>query len=156
MAWEDYWVVYGLVFEFTIPYTYQQNGAAEYCMQIILNRVQYIMAESGMALKYWTDAVWTIVYVQNFIPFSQQPKIILAEVWLGKQQDIFYLRPFVSTAYIYIPQDLNLYKLSTRSVQVSLLGYFRYNGYKLLDKSTGIVFRSQDVIFEKEITYIAK
>jgi len=39
---------------------------------------------------------------------------------------------------------------------VSLLGYFGHDGYKLLDKSTGAVFRSQDIIFEKGITHIAK
>jgi len=39
---------------------------------------------------------------------------------------------------------------------VSLLDYFGHNGYKLLDKSTGAVSRSQDVIFEEGITHIAK
>jgi len=52
MAWEDYQVVYGLVFEFTIPYTYQQNGAAKHSMRTILNGVECVMAESDMALKY--------------------------------------------------------------------------------------------------------
>jgi len=84
MAWEDYWVVYSLVFEFTTPYAHQQNGATEYSMQTILNGVWYVMAELGMALKYWADIVQTIVYVQNFIPSSQWPKTILAEVWFGK------------------------------------------------------------------------
>ena len=55
-----------------------------------------------------------------------------------------------------MPQDLKLYKLSARSVRVSILGYFGHNGYKLLDKSTSVVFRSWDVIFEEGITYIAK
>jgi len=39
---------------------------------------------------------------------------------------------------------------------VSLLGYFGHDGYKLLDKSTGAVFRSQDIIFEERIMHIAK
>jgi len=39
MAWEDYQVTHGLVFEFTILYAHQQNGAAERSMQTILNRV---------------------------------------------------------------------------------------------------------------------
>jgi len=63
MAWEDYRVIHGLVFKFTIPYAHQQNGAAERSMRTILNGVQCVMAESGMALKYWADAVRTIVYV---------------------------------------------------------------------------------------------
>jgi len=39
---------------------------------------------------------------------------------------------------------------------VSLLGYFGHDGYKLLDKSTSAVFRSQDIIFEEGIMHIAK
>jgi len=39
---------------------------------------------------------------------------------------------------------------------VSLLGYFGHNGYKLLDKSTGAVLRSWNIIFEEGITHIAK
>jgi len=39
---------------------------------------------------------------------------------------------------------------------VLLLGYFEHNGYKLLDKSTGAVFRFRNVIFEEEIMHIAK
>jgi len=109
-----------------------------------------------MALKYWADVVQTIVYIQNFILSSQRPKTILAEVWFGKRQDISHLRPFGLTVYVYIPQDLKLHKLSARSVRVSLLGYFGHNEYKLLDKSTSVVFRSRDVIFEEGIMHIAK
>ena len=37
-----------------------------------------------------------------------------------------------------------------------MLGYFGHDGYKLLDKSTGVVFKSQDIIFEEGTTYLAK
>jgi len=52
--------------------------------------------------------------------------------------------------------DLNLSKLNPRSVKTALLGYFGHNGYKLLDKSTGTVFKSQDVIFKEGTTHLAK
>ena len=52
--------------------------------------------------------------------------------------------------------DLNLSKLSPRSVKTALLGYFGHNGYKLLDKTTGTVFKSRDVIFEEGTTHIAR
>ena len=46
--------------------------------------------------------------------------------------------------------------MSPRSVKTALLRYFRHDGYKLLDKTTGIVFKSQDVIFEERITHIVR
>jgi len=39
-------------------------------MRTILDGAHSAMAESGMALKYWADAISTIVYIQNFIPSS--------------------------------------------------------------------------------------
>ena len=59
-------------------------------------------------------------------------------------------------AYVHIPSELNLSKLYPRSVKVSLLGYFGRDRYKLLEKSTGTVFRSQNVIFKEGVTYFAK
>jgi len=52
--------------------------------------------------------------------------------------------------------DLNLFKLSPRSVKTTLLRYFRHDSYKLLNKTTGIVFKSQDIIFEERITHIVR
>jgi len=46
--------------------------------------------------------------------------------------------------------------LNPRLVKTVLLGYFGHNGYKLLDKSTGAIFKSRDVIFEEGITHLAK
>jgi len=57
---------------------------------------------------------------------------------------------------VLIPLDLNLSKLNPRSVKTILLGYFRYNGYKLLDKTTGTIFKPRDIIFEENTTYLAK
>jgi len=37
-----------------------------------------------------------------------------------------------------------------------LLGYFGHDSYKLLEKNTGAIFRSRDVIFEEGITYYAR
>jgi len=45
--------------------------------------------------------------------------------------------------------------LYPRSVKTSLLGYFGREGYKLLDRETGSVFRSRDVIFEEGSTNYA-
>ena len=114
------------------------------------------MAESGLPMKYWADAIQTVVYVRNLLPNSQQPKTIPAELWSGQCQDILHLQPFGCTSYAHIPLDLNLSKLNLRSVKTALLGYFGRDGYKLLDKSTGAVFKLRDVIFEEGTTHLAK
>jgi len=83
-AWEEYRKRHGLVFEYTTPYVHQQNGAAERSMHTILDGARTAMAESGLPMKYWADAVQTMVYIRNLIPSSRQPHSIPAELWYGK------------------------------------------------------------------------
>ena len=109
-----------------------------------------------MLTKYWADAVHTVVYTQNHTLSLRQPKIIPAKAWFGQRQNTSHLRPFGATGYAHISLDLNMSKLSPRSVKVSLLGYHGCNGYKLIDKSTGTIYKSRDVIFEEGQTHIAK
>ena len=53
-AWEEYRKQYELIFEFTTPYMYQQNGTAEKSLQTILDGARTAMAESGqMQSRQW-------------------------------------------------------------------------------------------------------
>ena len=155
-AWEQYRKDQGLVFQFTTPYAHQQNGTAERSMRTILDATHSAIAESGMPLKYWADAVSMVVYTRNLIPSSRRSGTIPTELWSGQRQNISHLRPFGTTAYAYILGDLNLFKLFPRSVKVALLGYFGHDGYKLLEKNTGAIFRSHNVIFEEGITHYTR
>lgn len=146
----------GISYKFTTPYAHQQNGIVERSMRTILDMVRSMLAESGLPPKYWAEAVQMAAYVQNFIPSSRWPGVVPAEMWMGERQDISHLRPFGATAFAHIPSDLNLSKLSPRLVRVTMIGYFGHEGYKLLERSTGSVFRSRDVIFEEGETNLAK
>jgi len=110
-AWEQYRQDKGLDFGFTTSYAHQQNRAAKYSMQTILDDACTGLAKSGLLLKYWAETVVTVVYVQNFISLSRHPGNILAEIWTGYQQDVSHLRPFRTIAYAHIPSDLSLSKL---------------------------------------------
>ena len=83
-TWEQYRKDQGLVFQFTTLYAHQQNGVAECSMRTILDAVRSAMAESGMPLKYWADAVSMVVYTRNLIPSSRWHGTIPAELWSGQ------------------------------------------------------------------------
>ena len=40
-----------------------------------------MIAKPELLLKYWINAVQTIVYIRNFISFIKQPKKIPTELW---------------------------------------------------------------------------
>ena len=69
-TWENYRLSQGLDFEFTTPYAHQQNSMAERSIRTILDGTWTTLAESGLLLRYWADAVQTTVYVRNLIPSS--------------------------------------------------------------------------------------
>jgi len=151
--WNQYAKEAGIVLDFTTPYAHQQNGKAERSMRTLLNMARTMLADSGLPQKFWADAVNTAIYTQNFIPASRSPSIIPATAWSGQRQDISHLRPFGSTAYAHIPPEVSPSKLAPCSVKLTMIGYYNRSGYKLLDRTTGAVFKSRDVIFEESQPY---
>lgn len=147
--WETYAREKGIILEFTTPYAHQQNGVAERSMRTLVELGRSMLAESGLPQRYWADTFVTAGYIKNLLPTSRIPGKIPAEVWTGKHQDISHLRAYGSTAYAHVPLDLGTSKLAPRSVKLTLIGYFGISGYKLLDRSSGGIFRSQDVIFDE-------
>ena len=125
-------------------------------MRTILDGTRTALAESELPVKYWADAIRTMVYTQNLLPNPRQPKTIPAKLWTERRQDVSHLRPFGCTSYAHVLLDLNQSKLNPRLVKTALLGYFGRDGYKLLEKNTGAIFKSRDVIFKEEITHLAK
>jgi hypothetical protein len=92
-----------------------------------------------------------LIYLKDFIPTTQNPDTTPFEVWHGFQPDVPHLRPFGCTAYAKIPVEVDGGKLAPRSIKCVLIGYFGHDAYRLLDKSTGKMLRSRDVIFEEGI-----
>jgi len=148
-SWNQYAKEAGIVLDFTTSYAHQQNGKAERSMQTLLDMAYTMLADSGLPQKFWADAVNTAAYTRNFIPASRSPSIIPATVWSGQHQDISHLRLFGSTAYAHIPPEVSPSKLAPCSVKLTMIGYYDRSGYKLLDCTTGAVFKSRDVIFEE-------
>ncbi|KAF7763932.1 hypothetical protein Agabi119p4_8469 [Agaricus bisporus var. burnettii] len=147
--WDGYAKENGILLEFTTPYAHQQNGKAERSMRTLLEMARAMLADAGLPQKYWADAIQTAVYIRNFIPPAHDFSLVPAARWHGRRQDISHLRPFGSTSYAHIPVEVSPSKLSPRSVKLTLLGFFDHTGYKLLDRSTGKVYKSRDVVFEE-------
>jgi hypothetical protein len=147
--WDKYVKCHGIVLDFATPYAHQQNGKAERSMQTLLDIARAMLVDSGLPQKYWADAVQTAVYMRNFIPSSCTLSKIPTAQWLQLCQDVSHLCPFRSTAYAHIPTEISPSKLSPCSVKLMLIGYYGWNGYKLLDRATGAVYKLRDVIFEK-------
>ncbi|PPQ91524.1 hypothetical protein CVT25_008792 [Psilocybe cyanescens] len=90
------------------------------------------------------------IWIEMPAPYAHSG-IIPAERWFNKRQDISHLRPIGSDAYTKIPKEVNPSKLDTVSIKYVLIGYYGRDTYKLLNKATGEVVKSRNVVFEEGI-----
>ena len=147
--WREYTKTHGIIVNFSAPYAHGQNGMAERGMRTIIEGTRCLLVDSGLPPSLWADAAATVIYIRNFIPSARHPGVVPAERWTGKRQDVSHLRPFGCTAYAKIPAEINVSKLSPRSIKYVLIGYFGRGAYKLWDRASGTTIKSRDVIFEE-------
>ena len=99
----------------------------------------------------WCEVASTVLYLKDFIPITRHPNVTPFEDWHGLQPDISHLRPFGCSAYAKIPVETDGGKLAPHAIKCTLIGYFGRDAYHLLDKATGRVYHSWDVIFEEGV-----
>ncbi|KAF5387622.1 hypothetical protein D9615_000717 [Tricholomella constricta] len=148
-TWSAYTTKFGIKHETTAPHSSAANGVVERMNRTILDRGRSMINDSGLPAHYWGEAMATAIHVSDFIPSSRHVGKTPHEIREGGKPDIAYLRPFGCIAYAKIPKEDGGSKLDMRSIKCVLIGYFGRGDYKLLDRSTGRIFRSRDVIFEE-------
>lgn len=85
----------------TYAYSPQQNGIAETLNRIIMNKVSNMLSESGLSVKFRSEAAATAVYLINRSPSSAIEFRIPEEVWTSALPDLGGLRRFGCLAYVH-------------------------------------------------------
>ena len=84
-----------------------------------------------LPLKFWGDAVNTVVYLRNRSPSSYLNGRTPYEFWYNHKPDVSKLRVFGCVCYVHIP-DNNRRKLDPKSYKAVFLGYpHDTKGYKV-------------------------
>jgi hypothetical protein len=81
VLWDGYAKENGILLDYTTPYAHQQNGRAEQSMRTLLNMGCAMLADAGLAQKYWADTIQMAVYTRNFIPMACSPQTVPAAHW---------------------------------------------------------------------------
>lgn len=88
-----------------VPFTPQDNGAAERLNRTILERARCMLSNAGLGKEFWAEACNTAVYLINRAPSSRLNFDIPEETWLGKKISYHYLRIFGCEAFALIPKE---------------------------------------------------
>lgn len=136
----------GIKVEYTVPDSPEQNGVAERKNRSLLEMARCMLIDAEMENKFWSEAVNTANYLQNRLPTSATEKTPY-ELWFLEKPKIGNLHIFGTDAYAHVPKKFRR-KLDDKAEKLTFVGYSdESKGYRLLDKSTGKIKTSRDVIF---------
>ena len=148
---EDYLRKEGIIHEYTIPKTPQQNGVSERLNRTLVETVRSMLADSKLPQKFWAEALSTAVYLVNRSPTTTLEDMTPYEAWTGRKPSVNHLKVFGCSAYMHIPKDERK-KLDPKANKCILLGYGAVRkGYRLYDQKCSHIIYSRDVIFNESV-----
>jgi hypothetical protein len=132
------------------PHAHQQNGPAERKHRHIVEVALALLAQASMPLKFWDEAVITVTHLINRTS-SKVPDFFTPLERIFKQQlDYSFLNTFGCACWPNL-RPYNTHKFVFQSKRCIFIGYSQvHKGYKCLEVSSGQVYISRDVIFDKE------
>ncbi|KAD4385252.1 hypothetical protein E3N88_25420 [Mikania micrantha] len=111
----------GIVNQYTMPGTPQQNGVAERRNRTLMNMVRSMLANSDLPSFHWTEALKTTVHILNRVPSKFVPKTPY-ELWTGRKPSLRYMKVWgcLAEAKLYNPF---LKKLDMKTITCFFIGY---------------------------------
>jgi hypothetical protein len=111
----------GIVAQYTMPSTPQQNGVAERRNCTLMDMVRSMLSNSHLPLFLWSEALKTVVYVLNRVPSKAVPKTPF-ELGNGWKPSLNHLHICGCPAEVRI-YNPNLKKLDPRTTIGFFMGY---------------------------------
>jgi hypothetical protein len=99
------------------------------------------MIEKNFAIKYWKEAINTIVHTLNQVQLKKDLDQTPYELWYGYKPNVYYFKVFGSKCYIL--KESRKGKIYVKSDDGIFIGYFnKRKAYKCLNLSTHKVIES--------------
>lgn len=144
----------------SVPYTPQQNGAAERAVRTLSEAANAILMQakedrsaSGLSTDLWGEAVLTAAYVRNRTWQKRSGKTPY-ELLTGKKPDVSHLRVWGSSAYTHIPHQLRQGKFSAHRKVAIFIGYPEdQKAWKFMDQDSKKFFTARDASFFEAARY---
>jgi len=141
---------HGIVQQFTVPNTPQQNGVAERKNRTLVECARSMIKGKNLSNGFWAEAISTAVYLKNRSPTRYLSFMTPFQALYDSKPAVHHLRVFGSKAFAHIPKE-NRRKLDAKAIKCIFIGYCsEFKAYKLFNPSTHKVFASRDVVFHEQ------
>ncbi|CAB0003770.1 unnamed protein product, partial [Nesidiocoris tenuis] len=141
---------FGIRHRTSMPFTPQQNGAAERENRTLVEMARTLMhAREELPQGLWAELVNTAAYILNRTSPSREDDKTPYEIWYGTKPRVHHLRIIGTTCYAHIPKPQRT-KFQKKARKGILIGYDGDEGYRIWCQKNLQLIRSRDVIFNEE------
>jgi transposase InsO family protein len=120
----DYYNNHGIKKQFSVARTPQQNGVVERKNRTVQEMARTMLMDSKLTDIFWTQAMHTIVHIQNRVMLRNNTDKTPYELWKGKPTNVNHFRVFGSKCYIKREYG-RMGKFDSRVEKGVLVGYSR-------------------------------
>ena len=119
-----HFVLKGITIQRTVPYAHQQNGKSEHYIRTIEEGGQALLADAGLPMSFWLDAMLTHQYLVNRLPTSTLPTNVTPYelITSGCKPDLSHLRVWGCDCYVAVPDELRP-KAGFKHFRAIFMGY---------------------------------
>ena len=117
-----------------------------------MDKAQALRLDACLPPSWWEFAVNTATHLYNCTPVHRLTWRTPYELLYGKVPDIGHLRVFGCGAYVHIPKDARVNKLSPRGELMIFLGYpDGVKGYLFMRLPNNVLFKGTTAIFDEDM-----
>ena len=124
----------GISRQHTVRNRPQQNGVAERANRTMAEGVTAMLAESGLPLSFWGEALASFVHISICLPTASiSTQTTPYQLWHGKKPDVAPFRVWGCLAYVHVQKDKRQ-SLGSHMHKCVFIGYpSGYKGWKFYD-----------------------
>ncbi|KAJ0587347.1 putative RNA-directed DNA polymerase [Helianthus annuus] len=146
---DEFCVSKGIVRQYSIPRTLEQNGVVERKNRILIEAVRTMLVDSGLPLTFWAEAVNTACYVQNRVLVNPRHQKTAYELLYKIKALISYFKVFGCPCFILNLKD-SISKFAAKVDSGYHLGYSTFaKAYKVFNTRSKTVEETLNVKFNE-------
>ena len=137
----------GIVAQFTMPRSPEQNGVAERRNRTLMEMVRSMISRINLPGFLWGKALKTALYILNCVPTKAVP-LTPFELWTGRKPSLNHLKVWGCLAEVKL-YNPTLSKLDSRTTRCYFVSYLEHSkGYRFYNPNGGkIIVESQTAKF---------
>ncbi|GJS42394.1 retrovirus-related pol polyprotein from transposon TNT 1-94 [Tanacetum coccineum] len=141
----------GILRQFSVARTPQQNGVAERRNKTLIKAVRTMLADSKLPTTFWAEAVNTACYVQNRVLVVKPHNKTPYELFHGRTPTLSFMRPFGCPVTILNTID-HLGKFDGKADEGFFVGYsLNSKAFRVFNSKTKIVEENLHIRFSESI-----